>query len=295
MSLLVDCHAHLYPPYCTLDELASGFGASMARMPACIAVTETCDDIRAIEAWLALPSMAPLAARTALCIGLHPMQRSADVSAGSTTLRIASWLASRAELEAYAARSPRVVGIGEIGLDFSPHVLATHPDGAEAAREEQRVVFKAQLELARRLHLPVNIHSRQAGRHVLDVLREVGYGADAGDGQQAPGILLHAFDGRPKYVREGLALGAYYSIAPSLARDPLLERLVQQVPLDRLVLESDTPALGMKRGKPSTPGQIEWVCGRIAELKGVPPAEVATTTTDNAYRLFPRLKTLMTQ
>jgi TatD DNase family protein len=290
MSLLIDCHAHLYPPYCTLDDLEAGFGVSAARMPICVVVTECYDDIHALDTWLALPSVTPLAQRIALCVGLHPMQRLVDTGT-CTSIRVANWLASRTDLEAYANSSFRVVGIGEIGLDFSPHILATHPDGAEAAREEQRVVFKAQLELARRLNLPVNVHSRQAGRHVLDILRETGYRADSDE--QAPKVLLHAFDGRPKYIKEGLALGVYFSVAPSLARDPMLERLVQQVPIDRLVLESDTPALGMIRGERSTPAQVEWVCQRIAELKGMAASDVATITTNNAYRIFPKLRAIL--
>ncbi|KAI8052985.1 hypothetical protein BDF22DRAFT_686461 [Syncephalis plumigaleata] len=294
MSSLIDCHAHLYPPYCTLDELASGFGvATTQTMPVCVVVTECYDDIRALDTWLALPSMASLAHRIALCVGLHPMQRLTDTNT-CASIRVADWVASRDHLEAYANSSARVVGIGEIGLDFSPHILATHPEGAETAREEQRVVFREQLELARRLNLPVNVHSRQAGRHVLEVLREVGYTAANDDDakEQMPKVLLHAFDGRPKYIREGLALGVYFSVAPSLARDPMLERLVQQVPIDRLVLESDTPALGMVRGERSTPIQVQWVCQRIAELKGMTISEVATITTNNAYLIFPKLKTL---
>ncbi|KAI9593661.1 hypothetical protein BDF19DRAFT_447489 [Syncephalis fuscata] len=298
MALLVDCHAHLYPPYYSTSELvAQGDG-----LPICIIVTERYSDIQAIEAWLSLPEAAALNNRIALCIGLHPMQPTTAIhpcttatndannaTATATTVRITDWFTSQDAFEHYALSSPKVVGIGEIGLDFSPHVLATHPNGVDAARIEQREVLLAQLQLARRLELPVNLHSRQAGRHVLDVLREAGY---SGEASATSNVLLHAFDGRPKYIKEGLGLGAYFSVAPSLARDSQLERLVQLVPLDRLVLESDAPALGMVRGEPSTPSQIEWVCKRIAELKGVSTLDVATATTRNAYRIFPKLKTI---
>ncbi|RKP07708.1 hypothetical protein THASP1DRAFT_30486 [Thamnocephalis sphaerospora] len=311
-TLLIDCHAHLYPPYYPVrrdkdgDEDDEGAQAvadalSDARNPICVViVTECLDDWHAVCRLLA--RRPELAVRTALCVGVHPMQRTdaPELGSGSTmrsvrmhdlTATLAWWQTQQTAADA------RIVGVGEIGLDFSPHILATHPEGVEAARTEQRAVFAAQLAVARRLQLPVNVHSRQAGRHALEVLREAGYGAAAADvaaqddnGDEVHGVLLHAFDGRPRYIREGLALGAYFSVAPSLARDPLLERLVAQVPLDRLVLESDAPALGMARGEPSAPHQISWVCQRIAELKGVTTAQVAAATTANALRLFPRLR-----
>jgi TatD DNase family protein len=291
--ILIDCHAHLYPPYYPDgDEGVRALEALLTdkQTPMCtVIVTECGADLEMVYRLWQHPI---LATKSALCVGVHPMQRVSTDPDAKLSIRSVRMQ----DLDHFfriwnpdALLDERIIGIGEIGLDFSPHVLATHPDGPEAARAEQREVCLAQLMLARRLHLPVNLHSRQAGRHILDLLREAGYA----DCNHTPGILLHAFDGRPRYIQEGLALGAYFSVAPSLARDTLLERLVRLVPLERLVLESDAPALGMARGEPSCPSQIRWVCQRIAQLKQVPERQVAMVTTANALRLFPRLNALL--
>jgi TatD DNase family protein len=163
------------------------------------------------------------------------------------------------------------VGIGEVGVD---HWVVKD----EAERDVQRKIFSRFVALSNELDLPLNVHSRSAGRAAIQLLRERG----------ARRVLLHAFDGKASSAQEGVAAGYFFSIPPSVVRSPQKQKLVRALPLDRLLLETDSPVLGPDPAGRNEPRNTAVACRAIAQLKDVPPEEVARVTTANARALFPR-------
>ena len=171
------------------------------------------------------------------------------------------------------AADPKVVAIGELGLDFyrnlSPPPL-------------QEKVFREQLGLAREVGLPVVIHDRDAHRRVLQILQEEGLGERGG--------VMHCFSGDLSFARECLAAGLYISIAGPVtyrkAED--LQQVAAACPRERLLLETDCPYLTPHpfRGKRNEPAHVALVCRQVALLRGEPQEEVARYTSENAIRFF---------
>jgi TatD DNase family protein len=169
------------------------------------------------------------------------------------------------------AKRPKVVAIGEIGLDyyydFSP-------------RDVQRQVFKRQLELAKRLALPVIIHMREATQDTLAILREH---------RDLSGVM-HCFSGSPETAEICLGLGLHVSFTGSVtfknARKVVEAAAV--VPLDRLMAETDCPYLAPEpvRGRRNDPSNVRYVIEKLAEIKGVPTEEMADINIRNAKELF---------
>ncbi|KAJ1974804.1 putative deoxyribonuclease tatdn3 [Dimargaris verticillata] len=328
----IDCHAHLVPPHVALDDIAAAVEACAKEHVYVIAVTESVSEWPTLQQlWnhgavnrgatnseaigtprnLGSPTHNHYHAQVALCGGVHPVQPNeayTEAALNQSPNDIPSTLpkvravridectsAWSQALPTQLPNHPEWVGIGEVGLDYSPHVLRLA--GPEPSKAAQRQVFVQQIQLAQRCQLPLNVHSRQAGRYALDLI-ETHYGSIP-SGQAAGAstlhaipVLLHAFDGKPSVVRRGLALGCYFSIPPAVAFDPTFQRLAQLVPLDRLVLESDTPALGPVPQQPNTPTSVKSSAEHIAQVKGLTLAQVADATTRNALRLFPRLRAL---
>ncbi len=167
---------------------------------------------------------------------------------------------------------PRVVALGEIGLDGK----------VENDFGLQRRFFLEQLELARELDLPVIVHSRQAFEPTLDAVRQV---------QGSHGIL-HSFGGAPEIAARFLDLGWYFSLSGSATRPNArrVHRLVRYLPADRILLETDAPAIGLE-GIP--PEQVEPSCVRrvleaVAALRGEPPAMLEAQIERNLLSLFGR-------
>ena len=147
-----------------------------------------------------------------------------------------------------------------------------------AGREVQRRIFSRFVALAEELDLPLNVHSRSAGRAAIQLLRERG----------ARRVLLHAFDGKASSAQEGVAAGYYFSIPPSVVRSPQKQKLVRALPLDRLLVETDSPVLGPDPTQRNEPKNAAVACRAVAELKGLAAEEVAQATTANARALFPK-------
>ncbi|HHV38486.1 MAG TPA: TatD family hydrolase [Tepidimicrobium sp.] len=175
-------------------------------------------------------------------------------------------------LKSLASRD-KVVAIGEIGLDFYRDL---------SPRDIQRQRFIEQLELAKEIDLPVVIHSRDAAGATFDILKEAQDGNLEG--------VLHCYSGSMEMAMEYIELGFYISLAGPVtfknARVP--KEVAKAVPLDRLLIETDSPYLTPEpyRGKRNEPIYVRYVAGTIAELRGISFEEVANRTSENARRLF---------
>lgn len=174
------------------------------------------------------------------------------------------------------ASHPKVVAWGEIGLDF-------HYD--HSPRRIQEEIFIRQLTLARVKRLPVIIHTREAEAETMTILK-----AHWGDCPSAG--VLHCFTGTMKLARESLEMGFFVSFSGILtfpgARD--LHDVARGVPLDRLLIETDSPFLAPvpHRGRRNEPAYVVEVAKTLAQLKGISLEAVAEATTSNYKRLFSR-------
>lgn len=184
------------------------------------------------------------------------------------------------------AARPRVVGIGETGLDY--YRLG---DRSVADMAWQRERFRTHIRAARQTSLPLVIHTRSASDDTLAILREEGGFASA----QAAGLptatgVFHCFTESMEVARAALDLGFFISFSGILtfrnAAD--LRDVATYVPLDRTLIETDSPYLAPVpyRGKTNSPAYVPWVAKQIAELKGVSVESVAATTSRNFDVLF---------
>lgn len=174
-----------------------------------------------------------------------------------------------AELERLAAH-PKVVAIGEIGLDY---YYDNSPRGV------QRYWFARQLELAERLHMPVTIHNRDAHADMLELLKN----------SSASGII-HCCSASPEITREFLKLGYYISFAGPLTykNSKTAVESAKIVPGDRLLIETDAPYLAPDgfRGQRNDSSLVRHVCAKLAQIRGVPFDEMAALTCENARRVY---------
>jgi TatD DNase family protein len=173
---------------------------------------------------------------------------------------------------------PKVVALGEIGLDYHHN---------RAPQDAQHALFRQQLALAHEHRLPVVIHARDAQADTVRILSESAQGLT---------IVMHAFSGDWAYAAACLELGAYISLAGPVTfpKATELHEVAQRVPLDRLLIETDCPYLSPHpyRGKRNEPARVHFVAERIAALRGIPYDDVVQTTWDNAHRVFSKLNAL---
>ncbi len=214
--------------------------------------------------------------------GLHPIQNGRSVSNVNQLDEIVSWIRDN---------YTQLKCIGEIGLDFTPAFLGSDASLHEGLKQVQIDVFTKQLELAKELSLPVNIHSRSAGHYVLEVLEKVWFVQDADSA-----AICHAFDGKAHYALQSWEKHKgrlFFSIPASVCRSPQTQKLVERLPLEALLLETDSPALSPSNQKDPTGGKevncpanllvsLEW----IAKIKGVSETDAASTIAKNVVRVF---------
>jgi TatD DNase family protein len=210
---------------------------------------------------------------TLVAIGLQPALDLADSDAGIYAVvgvHPHEAAKSTGEETAPLLSHPKVVAVGEIGLDY-------HYDFAP--RDVQRAVFERQLKIARSAGLPVVIHTREAWDDTVAILKQHGPGRG----------IFHCFSGGPAEAEEALALGYHLSFSGILTF-PKAEEIRQAAllaPLDRLLVETDAPYLAPIpfRGKRNEPAYVVHTARRLAELRGLPLDELAAVTTANWKRL----------
>ncbi|WP_293661055.1 TatD family hydrolase [Rhodoferax sp. OV413] len=222
------------------------------------------------------------------CLGIHPL-----CVAGATDADL------EALDDALAAQrdDPRLLAVGEVGLDYFVPELCESP-----LRERQEAVYRRQLQLARRHAMPVVLHVRKSADRLLKHLREVG-------GPQArwQGIA-HAFNGSvvqaAEFIQLGFKLG--FGGAVTFERALQLRHLARTLPLDAIVLETDSPdmpphwlyttaaqrAAGHAQGR-NAPQELPLIARCIADLRGISPEALAEATWHNSLQALPKLKTLL--
>lgn len=255
LPLLIDTHAHLDG-----DRFAEDLDEVLAR-----AVQQGISHIISVGCDLNSSRAALDLALTHECIsasvGVHPHDAT-DVD--EACLR---------ELKHLAASSPKVVAIGEIGLDY----FRNH-----SPREVQQQVFRQQIALARELKLPIIVHDRDAHEDILKILRE----------EQASevGGVIHCFSGDIAMARQCIDLGFYISFPATITypKNEELREVVRAIPIDHMLVETDCPYLSPQplRGKRNEPSFVRHTAEMIAKVKGLTPMDVARITTRNAFDLF---------
>lgn len=253
---LVDSHCHL--DRLDLDAYQGDFQAMLSATRAdgisrmlCIGV-----DLETFPRVRALAEAHPEVHAT---VGVHPLYKDSREPDAAELMRLAD--------------HPRVVAIGETGLDYFY---------AKNEKEWQRKRFIEHIHAARDLGLPLVIHTRGAKEDTLALLREHGQGRVRG--------VLHCFTEDLDMAEQAMALGFYISISGivTFANAQALRDTVKQLPLERLLIETDAPWLAPipHRGKPNEPRFVALVAQCVADLKGVPVEEVARVTRENFYTLF---------
>ena len=249
---LIDGHTHI-------DQFASeDIGplldrAREANVGLIIAAGVTLDSCRRIQ------TLADAHSPVYAGVGLHP----ADLT---------GWVDDRTEAELREfARHPKVVEWSETGLDYMPH---------SPSHDLQQDAFRKQIRIAREFGLPLVTHSREADDDTLRLLREEGAGEFGG--------AWHYFQGDLRLAERVIELGFYISLAKPLLRIPELQAAVEQIPLDRIVIETDSYPQPFKKNpiRRTEPWHLPQVAEKVAELQRTDIETVAAATTANYLRML---------
>jgi TatD DNase family protein len=249
---LVDAHAHICDPGFDNDRTEVLERARRAGVDAIIAVGENLADARKnLELAKRYPMLKPAA-------GLYPTHLDLNQA-----LEMADFI---------RLKRSHLAAIGEVGLDY--WVVKEAPD-----RDLQKEILKLFIKLSKELNLPLNIHSRSAGRHAIALLLE----------NNAARVQMHAFDGKAGAALPAVEAGYFFSIPPSVARSRQKQKLIRQLPLACLLIETDSPVLGPSPDERNEPANLPLSIKAIAELKNVAAAEVIAAVSDNTERLYGKL------
>ena len=253
--MLVDSHCHL-----NYEGLVEDQGAVLARARAAGVGAFLNISTRQSE-WDAIVATAEREPDVWASVGVHPHEADAHPDLGAAAL-------------VEASRHPKVIAIGECGLDY-------YYDKSDRAAQRER--FGAHIEAARETGLPLVVHTRDAEEDTAEILsREVGKGRVTG--------VLHCFTGSAELARTALDLGFYISLSGIVtfknAAD--LQETAKFIPEDRLLVETDAPFLAPvpNRGKVCEPAFVADTAAFVAGLRGVELDDLARTTTANFFRLF---------
>ncbi|MCF3629072.1 TatD family hydrolase [Thalassospiraceae bacterium LMO-SO8] len=253
---LVDSHCHLdFPDFG--DELDAVVARAVAAGVAYMVTIST-----HLSKFAQVKAVAERYDNIFCTVGIHPHQ--------AATEKVTS-----AEELAELAGHPKVVGIGETGLDFYYE---------HSPRDIQETQFRAHIRAARATGLPLIVHTRDADDDTLRVMDE-----EYRDGGPFPG-LIHCFSAGPEVAEKAVDMGLYISVSGIVTFKTAddLRATVADVPLDRLLVETDSPFLAPvpKRGKRNEPAFTALTAAKVAELKGLSTEDLARQTTDNFFTLF---------
>ncbi len=265
--MIFDTHAHYDDPRFDGDrgEILDGLAAAGVGTVVNISVS-----FSGIAEVIALAERYPFLYAS---VGVHPSEVS-----GLTE----DYMAQMAEM----ARDPKVVAIGEIGLDYH-YRMEAHPEETDPPRELQKKWFIRQLALAKELDLPVVIHSRDAAQDTLDIMRRA----------HADGItgVIHCFSGSAEIAKEYLRMGYYIGVGGvvTFKNGKTLREVVRITPPDQLLLETDCPYLAPEphRGERNDSRYLPLVVRAIAEIKGIPEEEIIRVTEENAEKMYRIVRT----
>ena len=170
------------------------------------------------------------------------------------------------------AKSQKVVGIGEIGLDYY---------WDKSFIDLQKEVFIKQIEIANELNLPVNVHDREAHRDTFDILKEHNKNSK---------VIMHCFSGSPEFAKECIKEGWYIALGGvvTFKNAKKMKEVASLIPPDKLLLETDAPYLTPvpHRGEENQPAYVKFVAEEIAGLRGITFEEVTQITTQNAEKIL---------
>lgn len=256
--MLVDSHCHLDFP-----EFAPELGAVVARakdagVGVCVSIGTRMDGFPRVR------EIAENFPNVWCSVGVHPHEAEKELLESPKPL-------------VDAARHPKVVGIGETGLDYYYE---------HSPRQQQVANFRVHIEAARQTGLPVIVHTRDADDDTINVLREE-MAARPFTG------LIHCFTGSKRLAEASLELGLYISVSgiATFKKSDELRAVLKDVPLDRLLVETDAPYLAPMphRGKRNEPAFVKHTAAALAALKGVSAQELEDATTSNFFRLFTKV------
>jgi len=257
--MLVDSHCHLdFPEFASeLDAVVNR--AREAGVKTCVSIGTT------LEKFPHVLAVAERFENVWCSVGIHPHEAEKELLENPEPL-----------LE--RAANPKVVGIGETGLDYYYE---------HSPRDEQKQNFRAHIKAARQTGLPLIVHTRDAEDDTIAILREeMRAGAFTG--------LIHCFTGTQALADAALELGFCISVSgiATFKKSDELRSVIATVPLDRLLVETDAPYLAPMphRGKRNEPAFVVNTAAVLAQVKSVSPDDIATATTDNFFRLFTRAK-----
>jgi TatD DNase family protein len=256
--MLVDSHCHLDFP-----DFASELDAVVARARAA-GIERMVTISTRVKRFAQVSAIAERFPDIYCSVGTHPhnAHEELDVTA--------------ADLVAYT-KSPKVVALGEAGLDY-------HYDNSP--REAQERGFRTHIAAARETGLPLVIHTREADADTARILEEE-------TGKGAFPAVLHCFTGGPDLARRAMALGLFISFTGILTfkNSAALREIAAQMPADRILVETDAPYLapGKFRGKRNEPAYVVETAKVLAETRGVTLDEIARQTTANFFRLFAKV------
>jgi TatD DNase family protein len=251
-EVLVDSHCHLDFADFAPEREAVIERARAAGIGTMVTICTRLDEFPAVRA------IAETHADIWCSVGVHPHEA-------------ADYAETTADELATLAAQPRVIGIGETGLDF-------HYD--HSPRDVQERIFRTQIAAARASGLPLIIHAREADAEIAHILKEEG--AAAG--------VLHCFSSGRALAEAALELGFYISISGivTFKNADELRGIVRDVPVERLLIETDAPYLAPVpyRGKRNEPAYVVEIAKVLAETRGVSLEEISRQTTENFFRLF---------
>ncbi len=247
--LLTDTHTHICDATFDADREAVLARAAAAGIGAVVAVGEDLADARKN---LALAGAYPILKPAA---GLYPTHLDRAAAA--------------AMMDFIRAHRSTLAAVGEVGLDF--WVVKNREE-----RAVQEAIFAGFVDLALELDLPLNVHSRSAGRHAVELLLSRG----------ARRVQMHAFDGKITAARPALEAGYYFSIPPSVVRSRQKQKLLRHLPLSSLLVETDSPVLGPDPGIRNEPANLMVAIDAIAEIKALTPAAVRAAVAANTQALY---------